>query len=35
MNDEEFVALATLDDPDYYQALRDNLDLELEPPRNE
>ena len=31
MNDEEFVALGTLDDPDYYQALREKLYLELEP----
>ena len=31
MNDEEFVALGTLADPDYYQALREKLDLELEP----
>ena len=31
MNDEEYVALATLADPDYYQALREQLDLDLEP----
>ncbi len=31
MNDEDFVALGTLDDPDYYQALRDHLGVELEP----
>ena len=31
MNDEEYVALATLADPDYYQALRERLDLDLEP----
>ncbi|MDP6689817.1 MAG: SDR family oxidoreductase [Alphaproteobacteria bacterium] len=31
MKDEDFVALATLDDGDYYQALRDNLGVELEP----
>lgn len=31
MNDEDYVALGGLADPDYYQALRDHLDLELEP----
>jgi hypothetical protein len=31
MNDEDFVALGALDDPDYYQALRDHLGVELEP----
>ncbi|MBT3534809.1 MAG: SDR family oxidoreductase [Rhodospirillaceae bacterium] len=32
MSDEDFVALGGLADPDYYQALREHLDLELEPP---
>ena len=31
MNDEDFIALGALADPDYYQALRDHLDLDLEP----
>jgi NAD(P)-dependent dehydrogenase (short-subunit alcohol dehydrogenase family) len=31
MNDEDYIALATLADPDYYQALREQLDLDLEP----
>ncbi|MBT3371299.1 MAG: SDR family oxidoreductase [Rhodospirillaceae bacterium] len=32
MKDEDFIALGALDDPDYYQALRDHLGIELEPP---
>ena len=31
MSDEDFVALSTLDDGDYYQVLRDRLGIELEP----
>lgn len=31
MSDEEFVALGALSDPDYYRALREKLDLDLEP----
>ena len=31
MSDQDFVALGNMNDPDYYQALRENLDLDLEP----
>lgn len=31
MSDDEFVALGDMNDPDYYQALREKLDLDLEP----
>jgi len=31
MSDEDFVALSTLDDGDYYQIRRDRLGIELEP----
>ena len=30
MNDEKFIALGAMADPDYYQALREELDLELD-----
>jgi NAD(P)-dependent dehydrogenase (short-subunit alcohol dehydrogenase family) len=31
MSDQDFVALGNMNDPDYYQALREKLDLDLEP----
>ena len=31
MSDQDFIALGNMNDPDYYQALRENLDLDLEP----
>jgi len=31
MSDQDFVALGNMNDPDYYQALRENLGLDLEP----
>jgi NAD(P)-dependent dehydrogenase (short-subunit alcohol dehydrogenase family) len=34
MNDEDYVALGAMADPDYYQTLRDQLDLELEPSKS-
>ncbi len=31
MSDQDFVALGNMNDPDYYRALREKLDLDLEP----
>jgi NAD(P)-dependent dehydrogenase (short-subunit alcohol dehydrogenase family) len=31
MSDQDFVALGNMNDPDYFQALREKLDLDLEP----
>jgi hypothetical protein len=31
MKDEDFIALGAMADPDYYAALKEQLDLDLEP----